>query len=398
MSLLSGRKLLVLGFIFILLIAIPVLIWFLQQQQETRSRATKSTVVSFQPVSSLTAPLQKNVNDTISMDVMVDPGNNLVSFVKLEIQYDPTKIATEGANAFAVNPAAFPSTLEGPTYTPGKITATLSVGADSTKVIQTPTKIATITFKAIAPTENAPTSITHGLQTKVLTIAGAEQTSEDVLSSATPAFITIAGAAEVTDTPTPTLEPDEPTRTPTPTLTLTPTVPAGTTSPTLTPTPTGIGSSNQVPDCESFVADRSTTGTAPFAISFTVTGSDPDGTINKATFNFGDGPVQTLTETGGLGSNSVSVQTSHTYNSAGTYQATATLTDNQNGVSAAASCALDITVQAADGGTGSTDGGAAAETTEAPTIAAAGPGDIFLGVGAFVGILSIIGGILFFML
>ncbi len=327
------------------------------------------------------------------MDVMVDPGNNLVSFIKLEIQYDPTKIATDGANAFAVNPAAFPSTLEGPTYTPGKITATLSVGADSTKVIQTPTKVATITFKAIAPTENAPTSVTHGLQTKVLTIAGAEQTSEDVLSSATPAFITIAGAAEVTETPTPTLTP---TRTPTPSLTLTPT-PAGSTSPTLTPTPTGIGSSNQVPDCESFVADRSTTGTAPFAISFTVTGSDPDGTINKATFNFGDGPVQTLTETGGLGSNSVSVQTSHTYNTAGTYQATATLTDNQNGVSGAASCALTITVEAA-GGTGSTDGGTIAETTEAPTIAPTGPGDILLGLGAFVGILSIIGGLLFFVL
>lgn len=396
MSLLSGRKLLILGFIFILLIAIPVLIWFLQQQQETRSRAEKSTVISFQPVSSQTAPLQKKVGDTVSVDVMVDPGNNLVSFVKLEVQYDPTKIATDGATPFVVDAAAFPSTLEGPTYTPGKITATLSVGADSTKVIQGPnsTKIATITFKAIAPTDSTPTSITHGAQTKVLTIAGAEQTSEDVLSSATPAFISISGSAKVTETPTPTTEPSgAPTVTPTtkPTLTLTP-APSGTASPTLTPT--GIGSSNQAPDCESFVADRSTTGTAPFAISFTVTGSDPDGTINKATFNFGDGPVQTLTETGGLGSNSVSVQTSHTYNAAGTYQATATLTDNQSGVSAAAGCSLTVTVNAA-GGTGSSS---TAEATQEPTIAATGPGDIFLGLGAFIGLLSIVGGLLFFVL
>ncbi len=106
---LGGRRIFLFGFIAVLLIGIPVTIYLVQRQQETRSHAEKSTNVSFSPDSSATAPIQKSVGDSIPLDITVDPGKNLVSFVKLEIQYDPEKLATASANAFAPNTAIFPS-------------------------------------------------------------------------------------------------------------------------------------------------------------------------------------------------------------------------------------------------------------------------------------------------
>src|SRR3954471_10323760 len=129
----SGKKIFLGGFIAVLLVGIPLTVYLLQQQQEVRSHAEKSTNVSFSPDSSQTTPLQKNVGDVIPLDITINPGKNLVSFVKLEIQYDPEKLATDSANAFQANNVVFPSILEGPVYSAGKISVTLSVGPDPTK-------------------------------------------------------------------------------------------------------------------------------------------------------------------------------------------------------------------------------------------------------------------------
>src|SRR5258708_7663102 len=127
---LSGRRIFLFGFIAVLLIGIPVTIYLVQKQQQTKSQAEKSTNLSFAPDSSTAAPIKKSVGDPIPLDIFVDPGKNLVSFVKLEIQYDPEKIATASANAFTQNSSVFPTILEGPIFSPGKISVTLSVGAD----------------------------------------------------------------------------------------------------------------------------------------------------------------------------------------------------------------------------------------------------------------------------
>ena len=392
----SGKKLFLIGFVVVLLVGIPLTIYLVMQQQEVRSRAEKSTNIAFSPDSTAAAPIQKSVGDTIPLDVTVDPGKNLVSFVKLEIQYDPDILATASANAFTANTTAFPSVLEGPVYSPGKIAVTLSVGPDPTKAIQQKVTAATINFTALKDTPaGTPTLVTYTTNTQVLSLGANDQASENVLSSATPATIVIGAAS-----PTQAI----PSGTPTPTVPVTevPTATPATQSPTSTPVPTtpisdGGGTPNNPPVCNSFVADRDTTGNAPFSLTFTANGSDTDGTVSKVTFNFGDGQVSDVTDSGGIGTASVNVQASHTYDNPGTYQASAILTDSSAGVSTNDNCQLTVTVNSASG-SASTGGGTGGGTVATPTMPATGSTEVAIGIGLGALILVIGGGLLFFIL
>src|SRR3989344_1031123 len=191
MSIFTPKKLILFGLAVILLIAIPLTVYLVGKQQELKSRAAPSTTLSFQPSS-----------PTV----------------------DPT----------------------------GKITVDLAVGSNPSAFIQNNnTKVGTLTLKAIASTESTTTPISFGSETQVLTGQG-DQFNTNVLSSTTPASITIIEG--VTPTPTTTLTPSPtptPQATPTPILTPTPTstttltptpttglTPTPTTASTLTPTPT----------------------------------------------------------------------------------------------------------------------------------------------------------------
>lgn len=372
MSFFSGKKIFLLGFILVLLVAIPLTVYFVQQQQEVRTRAQKSTTLSFTPSSASTT-----VGKTVSLDISMNPGQNQVSFAKLHITYDASKLATSSSgascgDAICPNSSAFPSVLEGPVYSDGSINITLSVGADPTKVVQTTTKVATVTFEALSQTDQAATQVLFGNQTQVLSAAAADQASENVLSTTNPALITIgAGIAPTTAATTPT-----------------PTTRIGAQT---TPGP------NKPPICTSLTVDRAATGSAPFSIAFTANGNDPDGTIQKVTFNFGDGPVQDVLQAGGIGTNSVSVQISHTYNNPGTFQASAVLTDSGGATSNPTACTQTIAVAAA---TPTVPVGGQAPTnspTPTPTIIP-GPGDTLIGIGALGLILTVVGGLLFFAL
>lgn len=404
---LSGKKLFLIGFLVVLLVGIPLTVFLLQQQQEVRSRAEKSTIVTFSPDSTQAAPITKAVGDTVPLDINVDPGKNLVSFVKLEIQYDPEILATASANAFQANTTAFPSIMEGPVYTPGKIAITLSVGPDPTKAIQQKVKAATVTFKTLKSTApGTPTLVSYGAspKTQILSIGSNDQASEDVLSSATPAYITVGGAAPTepipSGSPTPTVPiTDIPTPLPTdiiPTAVI-PTDIIPSPSPTLAPTG-GPGAPNNPPVCNSLVSDRATQGNAPFSVTLTANGSDTDGTISEVTINYGDGEVSKITNSGGIGTASVNASASHTYNNPGTYQATAILTDSANGTSVASeNCKQTITVSASSSGATTNPGGtggADPNTTIAPT----GSFENMLAIGAAVLMLIVGGSLLFFIL
>src|SRR6266568_985552 len=278
---LNGKKLFLIGFIVVLLVGIPLTIFILQQQTNTQQHAQASTNLAFSPDSSAASPIQKNVGDSIPVDVSIDPGKNLVSFVKLEIQYDPTVLATASAGAFKANTTAFPSVLEGPVYSPGKIAVTLSVGPDPTKAIQQKVTAATITFTALKGTPpGTPTLVSFTSSTQVLSIGSSDQASENVLSSATPATIVIGGSSTIpSGTPTPTtIISGAPTQIPSAAPTSIPSN-APTAIPTVTPIPTspitsGTPSNNTPPTCSTLTADRATTGTAPYAITLTANGND----------------------------------------------------------------------------------------------------------------------------
>lgn len=373
---LSAKKLLIIGFILIILIAIPVTIFLLQQQQEIRSRAQAASTLSFEPTSNASNPIQVQKDDVVDLDIMVDPTTNLVSFVKLEIQYDSTKLATtSGANGvgfFEQNKNAFPSLRGDPQFDDGKVTLAVSVGPDPTASVQTKTKVGTIHFKALTDTDT-PTQVIFGPQTQVLSIGSADQASENVLSSSTPAIINIVGPATVpTDTPTPTEE----------------------------PTPSASPAANQIPVCTTLTADVSS-GSAPLAVNFTASGNDPDGTIEKVTFNFGDGNVTSITDN--LSQASVSAAASHTYDAGGTFTASAVLTDNA-GETSTNTCSQTIIVAgptatptAAFTATATPTTGAGTDTPT-PTLESPGPGATIIGLGAFFTVLSLIGAVLFFAL
>lgn len=341
-SFISGKKLILLGFIVVLLVAIPLTVYLVQQQQKTKSSAVAATILTFVP-----SEKTVNVNDNFNLDVNVDPGGvNQVSFVKLNITYDPTKIATSSSGITlgswtAIDGSKFtPSILQGPTYGNGEISVTISVGSSPQNVIQKPTVIATIGFTAISPTDPTYTQVQFGNQTQVLSIGSTDQFNENVLSSAPPAKITINASSAPTPTNTPT---------PTPTVVITPTdtpTPTGSTIiPTNTPTPTPAQqATSNSPVCSSLTIDKSSSGTTPYNVNLTVTGSSGNSTISKVSFNFGDGQTQDITNTGGIGTNSVSVLQSHIYNSAGTFTTTATLTDANGLVSNIGNCSLVMTI------------------------------------------------------
>lgn len=332
---LSARKLLLLGFVFVLLFAIPLTVYLVKQQQTTQSSAVAATTLSFFPQN----PSVKK-DQIADLDVFVDPANtNAVSFIKIVLSYDSTKLATVSGgvkiNSWTVSDGTTftPNLDQEVEYSPNTISFAINLGTSPQNLIQTKTKIATVSFKAIAETEqDVPTQIIFSNQTQVLS-AGANVVN--VLSSSAPANIIITSEAL------------SPTATPTPTTALT----------TLTPTVTGVPTSTSSASasdsaslndlvCESLTVDPATTGTAPFSINLTAVGSGSSSAITKVTFDFGDTTGQDVTDAGGIGTDAVSVLVSHTYASSGTFTAKATLTD-ENGNVSSGSCTATINVEGA---------------------------------------------------
>src|ERR1035437_9953546 len=197
----SMKKVLLIGFILVLLIAIPVTVFLLQQQSKTKSSAVAATSISILPASQ--DPIK--VGDDVTLNIKVDPATaittNLVGYVKFTINYDNTKISTDGAGFVGANPnTGAPSITDGPTYGDGTISVVFESGSDITRVIQKITTIGTVTFKAIAATDAAPTQITFGNDVQVRSSAGSSaQANENVLSSANPAALTIIDSATPVD-------------------------------------------------------------------------------------------------------------------------------------------------------------------------------------------------------
>lgn len=377
MGLFTGKKLLIFGFVIVLLAVIPITVYFLQKQQELKSSAAPATTLSIEPAETSVATGQ-----TVTLNVMLDPGGtNLVASTTLDITYDNTKLATDGAGLSAVPEIAgqpgLNTVVENSIYTAkgniGHITIVLSVGTDFTKTVKTKTRIATVMFKALAPT--AQTEVGFD---RTRTLVTAFDVDSNVLANSIPAKITITGGTDLSPTPIPT---------------------SG---------PTGPAGQNQSPVCTLLSLDRSTSGAAPFSVTFTGTGRDTDGTISKATFNFGDGPTQDVAQAGGIGTGSVSVQTSHTYNNPGSFTASVVFTDNNNAVSApVAECQKTITVTTATGATVAPTTGNPTITpvNPTPTLAAQltplpkpGAGDKIMGIAGAGIILSILGSLIFLAL
>jgi hypothetical protein len=254
------KKQLLIASLLVLLAAIPVTALLSQEPQETRSRATASTTLTYTPNTTTNEPLVKNTGETVALDVIITPGSNLPSVVKLDMMYDTTKFQP-AADAFTVNTVAFPTTIEGPAVLDGRILIALSIGSDPTKAIQTPTKVGTINLVAKAPTNGTPTQITFGTGSQVLSLAKSDEATENVLATAQPSFVTIEGTTQIAmladdATPSATMTPSPTPTTATPTLTPTPTVNPNTTMLSFNVLMHGIGSSGD--NANPFASETST--------------------------------------------------------------------------------------------------------------------------------------------
>src|SRR3990172_12895836 len=136
MDYIRSNKLIV-STIAIQLIALPLILLLVKQNQDTRTRAEQSSSLYFNPPSSTASPITVDPGEKFSLDVMLNPGNNLISLAKIEIIYDPavTDIDLTINNPVVVNSQAFPVIVEGPVLSNGKVQIVVSVGADQTKVI-----------------------------------------------------------------------------------------------------------------------------------------------------------------------------------------------------------------------------------------------------------------------
>ncbi len=354
MSLLSGKKLLLLGFVVVLMVIIPLTVYLVQQQQKLKVGAEKASRLFFfnQATQDNTASINK-AGDSANFEVWLDPATNQVSFVKLSISYDATKLSVQ---SFVPDTTNFPTTLQPADKGNGKATVTLSVGSSPDNIIKTKKRVATISFNALQTATAGQTTISFDPDpaTQVLSIGTSDQFNENVLLSSPPATVTIAQAAV-----------------------------GGTPGASLTSTAS----------CTALNADKGTTGTAPYPVTLTAIGSATGtGTISKVTFNWGDGPAQDITTGGGIGTNSVNLPNPHTYNNPGTFVATATFTDNSGGVTPVGACTKTFTLTAASpspaaspasgagsgtsggtSGTGGSTGSGGSGTTQIVTVATPTP-------------------------
>lgn len=190
MSFGNRKKLLLVGLLALAVVGLPTTVFIFQQQQETRSRAAKTVILSYTPTFTRDHPMQIPAGTTFSLDVFVDPGESSVSFIKTEMLYDSSKF--ELAGGFIPNQEVFSQILESPTNTPGKIVMTLSIGSDTTRALRAKTKVGTLTLKALvtAPA-NTQTDVTFGPSSQALSVNSNDSFNENVIASTQPITIAI---------------------------------------------------------------------------------------------------------------------------------------------------------------------------------------------------------------
>lgn len=219
----------------ILSIALLIIARLLATSQETRQQAAGSSKLFFNPSTSQTNPLQKNINDEFTLDLMLDPANDSVSFIKFVINFDQSKLSVNDASAIQINSTAFPVVFEGPLVSDGRIAGSLSIGSDPTKAITSTVNVVKITFTATSNT-GGPVEIALDDTSQALSIGSGSSATDNVLESLEPAFVRIGDDLPTSTTgPTPTFRPTSiPTITPITTITRGPTPTTDPTKTTLT--------------------------------------------------------------------------------------------------------------------------------------------------------------------
>jgi len=172
-----------------ILLVLPLFLFASYQTQELRGKAEAATTLSFSPTSSKTSLIAKKVGESFYLDLMLNPGKNLVSVLKVDIRYDSSIMSISSTNPLVVNEVVFPEILEGPVFTDGRVQIVLTVGQDHTRAISSEARALTLNFMANSRTKI--TTIDIGENTAIYSVGIDDLSGENVFSSYTPAYIKI---------------------------------------------------------------------------------------------------------------------------------------------------------------------------------------------------------------
>src|SRR3989304_2758490 len=126
------NKYFILGNLLLLLISIPLTLFFIARQQELRGRAAPSSRLSFSPEN----PSTSTQCQSFSVDIMIDPGSNIVSLVDFYLKYDPTKLDVSQIK----ESDRFPTVVRPASVSSGESKSFVSVGTDVSRAVQTVAK------------------------------------------------------------------------------------------------------------------------------------------------------------------------------------------------------------------------------------------------------------------
>jgi len=189
-----------------LLISIPLTVSQLSQQQNESGHAAAGTSLAFTPSSTTASPIQTSIGNSIDLTINIDPGASLVSFIRYQVNYDPSKVQLDTNNPVTLNSTQF-TNVEGPVNNSGTLEQSVSIGSDATKAISKATTVATLHFKAIGSTNGGTTTISYGTLSEALSSGPSQQASQNVLSTTTPAVVAISGSNAPSNAPSPTTLP-----------------------------------------------------------------------------------------------------------------------------------------------------------------------------------------------
>jgi len=177
----------------VLLIAVPILVFFVGQRQELRNKAAPATTLAIQPNTTTVA-----VGETVVWKILINTGENRVASVKVSLLFDQTKFEAQSITNSALAPRIL---TQG---TVGAGTATITIAAQSTaNPIAGQGEIAILRLKTLSGSAT-PVAVQFAPDTFV---AGIGEDTVNVLTSTQPGSITISGGENLAAAPTLSLTP-----------------------------------------------------------------------------------------------------------------------------------------------------------------------------------------------
>lgn len=182
----------------LLLLSIPVTVFYLGQQQELRKKAAPATTLSISP-----STISAKPGDTLSFNIDINTATNQVATAQLVLEFDQTKAEALSITSGPDAPRILTQGITGPG------TVSITVGAQSTAKPITGTGIIAIVRLKILDGASGPFSLQFGSTTF---IGGLGEQSSNVLVSKTGAQVILPTSFDsqtsTSPAPTPSVKPD----------------------------------------------------------------------------------------------------------------------------------------------------------------------------------------------